>query len=68
MSKKIMVVDDDLYIRELYQEVLTTAGYDVEMAIDGMDALEKLKKGVFDLIFLDMMMPKVDGLGVLKEI
>ncbi len=68
MAKKILVVDDDLYIRELYEEVLKTAGYDVQTAVDGVEGLRKLKEGGFDLVFLDVIMPKVDGLGVLREL
>ena len=68
MAKKILIVDDDLYIRELYEEVLKDAGFEVSTAADGQEGVEKVKKGGYDLILLDVMMPKVDGLGVLKEI
>jgi two-component system chemotaxis response regulator CheY len=68
MGKKVLVVDDDLYIRELYVEVLKNGGYEVASAVDGGDAIQKLKEQSFDLVFLDMLMPKVDGLGVLREL
>lgn len=68
MAKKIMVVDDDLYIRELYEEILKDEGYQVEAAVNGEDALNKLKNGGYDLILLDIMMPKVDGLGVMDAL
>lgn len=68
MEQKILVIDDDLYIRELYEEVLKNAGFNVETAIDGEDAINKLKSGNYSLILLDMMMPKIDGLGVLKSL
>ncbi len=68
MNKKILVIDDDLYIRELYQEILVNAGFVVSTAIDGEDGLQKLISEEFDLILLDLMMPKVDGLGVLKAL
>lgn len=68
MNKRILVVDDDLYMRELYEEVLKGAGYEVETAVDGKEGIEKLSRGGFDLTFLDMMMPKIDGLGVLTAL
>jgi len=68
MAHKILIVDDDLYIRELYEEVLKDAGYEVTTAVDGEDGLSKVKGGGFDLILLDVMMPKLDGLGVLQKL
>jgi CheY-like chemotaxis protein len=68
MAKKVMVVDDDLYIRELYVEILKGEGYTVDSAINGEDALSKLKLGGYDLILLDIMMPKTDGLGVMDAL
>ena len=68
MSKKIMVVDDDLYIRELYVEVLKQEGYEVDSAVNGEEALNKLKQGGYALILLDIMMPKMDGLGVMDAL
>lgn len=64
--KRILVVDDDQYIRDIYREVLEGEKYEVETAVDGQEGLLKAQKGGFDLILLDAMMPKVDGLGVLK--
>jgi len=68
MAKRIMVVDDDLYIRELYEEILKGEGYTVDSAVNGEDAYSKLKQGGYDLILLDIMMPKMDGLGVMDEL
>jgi CheY-like chemotaxis protein len=68
MAKKLMVVDDDLYIRELYEEILKDEGYTVDTAVNGEDALNKLKQGGYDLILLDIMMPKIDGLGVMDAL
>jgi len=68
MSKKILIIDDDLYIRELYEEVLKNAGFEVSSAVDGQEGLEKIKMGGFDLILLDVMMPKLDGLGLLAKL
>lgn len=68
MPQRILVVDDDLFLRELYVEVLQDEGYDVHAAHDGQEGLEKMKQGGYDLILLDVMMPKLDGLGVLGKI
>lgn len=68
MAKKVIVVDDDMYIRELYEEVLKGEGYDVDTAVNGQEALDKLNKGGYDLVLLDIMMPKIDGLGVMKAL
>jgi CheY-like chemotaxis protein len=68
MNKRILVVDDDLYIRELYEEVLKNEGYTVEAATNGEEGLAKLQEGGYDLALLDVMMPKLDGLGVLTAL
>ena len=67
MNKKILIVDDDLYVRELYEEICKNAGCDVDTAVDGEEAGEKIKSTTYDLIFLDIMMPKVDGLSFLTK-
>lgn len=64
----ILVVDDEEHIRELLQYNLTSAGYEVVEAENGEEALGKLEKASFDLVLLDIMMPGVDGLEVLKQI
>ncbi len=68
MSKRILVVDDDQYIRELYEELLLGEGFQVESATDGEIALGKLQEGGFHLTLLDIMMPKLDGVGVLRAL
>ncbi len=67
-KKKILIIEDDSYIRELYEEVLKDEGFEVESAIDGEAGLTKIRQGGYDLILLDMMLPKVDGLGVLRSV
>ena len=65
---KILIVEDDTFLRELYQELLTEEGYSVETAADGEDGEKKIKAGGLDLVLLDIMLPKKDGLGILKAL
>jgi CheY-like chemotaxis protein len=65
---KILLVDDDSYIRELYQEILVDTGHEVATAVDGKEGLDKILEGGYDLILLDVMMPYLDGIGILKKL
>jgi len=67
-KKKILLVEDDQFTRELYEEVLKDAGFAVDSAVDGVDGLSKMTVGGYNLILLDVMMPKMDGLDVLREL
>lgn len=53
-------------IRDVYVEMLKNEGYEVDEAKDGKEALDKLKKGGYDLVLLDIIMPFIDGLGILQ--
>lgn len=66
--KKILIAEDDFFIRDIYSEVFTLSGYEVHAAVDGADALEKLKNQVFDMVLLDIMMPKMTGIDVLRNL
>lgn len=68
MSKKILLVDDDLYIRELYDEILKGEGFDVETTADGKTGLEMILANTYDLILLDIMLPKLDGIGIISKL
>ena len=68
MAKRILAVDDETDIRAIIEAVLSSKGYEVDTAVDGEDALVKIGQGKYDLVILDIMMPKLDGYGVLKEI
>lgn len=68
MNGKILVVDDESAIAEIIQFNLKREGFDVYVANDGQQCLDILKDSDFDLIILDVMMPKVDGFTVLKEV
>lgn len=64
----VLVVDDDVALRKLYQVALQTKGYEVITAEDGDDALEKVAAEKPNLILLDIMMPKRDGMAALKAL
>lgn len=62
---KALVVDDDVQIRTLISTILRRERYDVDQAEDGAVAISKLGDNGYDIVLLDLMMPKVDGLGVI---
>lgn len=64
--KKVLVVDDDDAIRTMVERVLKREQYDVESARDGYEAIEKLNRNDYATVLLDLMMPRVDGHGVLR--
>ncbi len=66
-SKKILLVEDEDFIRELYTRQLTKAGFNVKSAVDGQSGLETLKNETFDLLLLDIMLPGINGLQLLRE-
>lgn len=68
MSKKILLVEDEPFLSGMYQTKLKLEGFDVVAVLDGEQALEKIKGGKFDLVLLDIMMPKLNGFEVLKSI
>src|SRR3989338_2417473 len=68
MDKKILIVEDDQFLREFYQELLTAEGYFVDAAADGEVALLKIQQNEYDLVLLDIMLPKKDGVQILREL
>ena len=64
----ILIAEDDTLIRDVYVEMLKNAGFEVEEAKDGKEALEKLTAGGYDLVLLDIIMPFIDGLGILQTL
>ena len=66
-TKRILVVDDEEWNRELLRAMLAVLGYESVLAHDGFDALAKLKED-FDLVLLDVMMPERDGWEVLQHL
>ena len=68
MPKKILAVDDDPDIRDALTMILESQGYEVVTAQDGIEALANLKAEKPDLMILDLLMPKMDGWAVCKEL
>jgi CheY-like chemotaxis protein len=66
--RKILIAEDDFFIRDIYSKVFSLSGYNVEVSVDGMDAFEKIKTKQYDIILLDIMMPRMTGLDVLKSV
>jgi len=65
---KILIVDDDPPSRRLAAHILKTAGYEVVMASDGLETIEKIWKERPDLVLLDVMMPQRDGIETLRQL
>ena len=68
MSKTILIVDDEAYIVTSLEYVMQSAGYEVAVAYDGEEALQKVAETVPALVILDLMMPKLDGFEVCEKI
>ncbi len=68
MEKKILLIEDDFLIREMYESELIRAGYKVTACSSGEDGIKALPKDHFDLALLDIMLPGINGLEVLKQI
>lgn len=65
---KILIVEDEVALLDIYSEVLVEAGHQIVKALNGREALVQLDKEKFDLVLLDLMMPEVDGMEVLKTV
>jgi two-component system, cell cycle response regulator len=68
LPKKILVIEDDQFIRELYIDILLDEGYNVEHAVDGEEGYQKMHAGGYDLVLLDIMLPKMDGIKILDKL
>jgi CheY-like chemotaxis protein len=67
-AKRILVVDDDADLRRMFRMALTVAGYDVEEAGDGLDALQLVENNPPDLVVLDLVLRSLDGFSVQQEL
>ena len=68
MAEKILVVDDEETIRDLFREYLSQEGFLVKAASSGQAALELIKKENFDLLLIDLLMPAMDGLELVRQV
>ncbi len=66
MAKILLLIEDDKILLDMYQKLLSNHGYDVHTAMDGEDGLKKALEDHPDLILLDIRMPKMDGMTMLK--
>jgi len=67
MAKKILIVEDDRFLRELIARKLTAEGFNVAEAVDGEDGLRKIKEEKPALVLLDLILPGIDGFEVLAK-
>ena len=66
--KRVLVVDDSLTVRELERKLLVNRGYEVAVAVDGMDGWNMLRSDAFDLVVTDVDMPRMDGIELVSRI
>ena len=66
--KRVLVVDDSLTVRELERKLLAHRGFEVEVAVDGMDGWNAVRSGGFDLVVTDIDMPRMDGIELVTLI
>lgn len=64
---KILFIEDDITLVKMYERKFTSDGYEVSIAYDGLEGLEKATKEKPDLVLLDIMLPKLDGLALFKK-
>ena len=68
MTYKVLLAEDDLFLMQLYTDILKAESYDLDTAHDGAEAYEKIKAGNWDLVLLDMYMPGMTGVEVVSKI
>ncbi|MDD3170487.1 MAG: response regulator [Candidatus Paceibacterota bacterium] len=67
MSKKVLIIEDDKFLRELLGKKLSNVGYAAILAVDGEEGLEKIKKDKPDIVLLDLILPGINGFEVLER-
>jgi len=67
-GKRILVVDDSITVREVERKLLASRGYEVDVAVDGVDGLNSVRSGRYDLVISDVDMPRMDGIEFVRQI
>lgn len=67
-NKKILVIEDEQYLRDLYVELLKEEGYAVDFAEDGQIGYDKIVAEIYDLVLLDLVMPRMPGITLLRKL
>lgn len=67
-KKTILLVEDDVFVSDIYQTKISSEGYEVVLAENGLEAIKKLEKFIPNLILLDIVMPYMDGMETLRKI
>lgn len=68
MAKNILIIEDDEFLRSLINKKLTSEGYNMISAVDGLDGLKKIEEQKPDLVLLDLILPSIGGFDVLAKI
>ncbi|HVX57893.1 MAG TPA: response regulator [Candidatus Saccharimonadales bacterium] len=67
-GRKVLCIEDERFISELYDRVLSKAGYHVDSIVDGREALKAAQTNKYDIILLDLMLPNLSGIDILREL
>lgn len=67
-ARRVLVVDDSSLVRLYYREALEQAGFEVDQAVNGIEAMEKVLAATFDLVIVDVNMPKMDGFSFIRAL
>lgn len=67
-NKRILCIEDEHFIGELYTRAMTRAGYDIKVVIDGAEGLKEAQTDAYDIILLDIMVPNMSGIDILKKL
>ena len=65
---KILIVEDDKALQEVYSDTLRAEGYEIDTADDGEIALQKIQQGGWDLVLLDIILPKINGIDIMERL
>ncbi len=66
--KNILLIEDDAFLKQLYQDILSQAGYTVEVVSEGTNALKCIKEDRWNLVLLDILLPNMDGFTILNKL